>query len=69
VKDANLPPTANPAMVPTWDGLEDEDEKGWVDEEKAADDVLVVEEVTVMEATLVVDRGAVDSGLSAVGHG
>jgi hypothetical protein len=72
VKHSNLPPTAIPAMVPTWDDLEDEDEEDWLDEGDAADDVLMVEEVIIMEAVdeaLVVGRGAVDSGLSAAGHG
>lgn len=70
IKHSNLPPTAIPAMVPTWDDLE-EDEEDWLDEGDAADDVLMVEDI-IMEAVdeaVVVGRGAVDSGLSAVGDG
>jgi hypothetical protein len=68
VKDADLPPTANPAITLTLDDLEDDDERDGEDEERAADDVLVKEGVTVMGAAgdiLVVDEGPVNSDLSA----
>ena len=68
IKHSNLPPTAIPAMVPTWDDLEEDDED-WLDEGDAADDVLMVEVMEVVDEALVVGRGAVDSGLSGAWNG